>query len=160
MYPTIAPFDYVETVTFGHVGKPFLAYGQRTRELGPDGLPGLPLHAETGYWRFPTADRVELVLSHPSGIVEIEQGIVIIDGDGDVDGDGAIVIELASVTVATTATAKSVTAVERSLRIDGDVLEYTLRMAAVGAPLQHHLAATLHREIPGRDPPPVVTPTA
>ena len=158
VYPTIAPFDYVETVTFGHVGKPFLAYGQRTRELGPDGVPGLPLHAETGYWRFPTADRDELVLSHPSGIVEIEQGTLTLDGDGD--GDGAMAVELASVLVATTTTAKSVTAVERSFRIHGDSLEYTLRMAAVGEPLQHHLAATLHRVPRGGDPPPGVTPTA
>ena len=141
VYPTIEPFDYTEHVTFGHVGKPFLAYGQRTRALDPAGVEGLPLHAEAGYWRFPEPDRIEVVLSHPSGIVEIEEGTVAIVG-------GVVTIELVSTTVATTSSAKSVTGVERSFRIDGDVLEYTLRMAAVGQPMQHHLAATLHRMAP------------
>jgi hypothetical protein len=140
-YPTIEPFEYTEQVTFGHVGKPFLAYVQRTRALEPTGIEGIPLHAEAGYWRFPGPGRVEVVLSHPSGIVEIEEGTVSADGD-------VIVIELVSTSVATTSTAKSVTGVERSFRFDGDVLDYTLRMAAVGQPMQHHLAATLHRTAP------------
>ena len=54
-------------------------------------------------------------------------------------------IDLHSTTMATTATAKQVTALHRHFDLDGDRLSYTLAMAAVGQPLQHHLAAELHR---------------
>lgn len=137
-YPTIEPFGFAETVTFGHVGKPFLAYTQRTRAIDAQGAEGLPLHAEAGYWRVPAVGRIEIVLSHPSGITEIQEGSVRTDG-------AALLIEVVSTSIATTATAKSVTAVERSFRVEGDVLTYTLAMAAVGVGMTHHLAATLHR---------------
>jgi hypothetical protein len=57
-----------------------------------------------------------------------------------------IEVELSSTAIGLTPTAKEVTALGRSLRIDGDELAYTLRMAAVGQPLQDHLAAVLHRQ--------------
>jgi hypothetical protein len=138
VYPTISDFTYAEEVIFGHVGKPFLAYGQRTRAVDD----GRPLHAETGYWRIPAAGRVELVLAHPTGITEITTGTLTRPDDA---GDSALVIDLVSTSVGLSPTAKSVTGVERTFTLHGDTLDYTLRMAAVGQPMQHHLAASLRR---------------
>ncbi|EFG73718.1 hypothetical protein HMPREF0591_6369 [Mycobacterium parascrofulaceum ATCC BAA-614] len=134
-YPTIEPFDYFEEVVFAHVGKPFLAYGQKTKALAD----GKPLHAETGYLRVPQPGHVELVLAHPSGITEIEVGTYSVT-------DGRIEIALSTTDVGLAPTAKEVTALGRSFRIDGDELSYSVRMGAVGQPLQHHLSAVLHRQ--------------
>lgn len=140
-YPTIGSFDYVETVTFTHVGKPFLCYTQRTRALLPDGSLGPPMHAESGYWRFPERGRVEVVLSHPTGVNEIEEGSI------DVDDQGATTIRLETTSVALTASAKSVTGIHRTWRVHGDTIAYRVRMAAVGLPLQDHLEAELRRSL-------------
>jgi hypothetical protein len=133
-YPTIEPFSYFEEVTFGHVGKPFLVYGQRTKASDD----GRPLHAETGYLRVASPDRIELVLAHPTGITEIQEGTLSADAS-------TLAIELTATAIGRTSSAKEVTALSRSIRVDGDELTYTLRLGAVGQPLQHHLAATLHR---------------
>ena len=139
-YPTIEPFAYNEEITFGHVGKPFLAYGQKTR----DATTGLPLHAETGYWRPAGPGRLEVVLSHPSGLLELQLGTI--EGSG---GEGGAVIELRSSSVVGTPTAKPVTEVHRrfELSADGQVISYDLSMAAMGQPLTHHLHAELRRQV-------------
>jgi hypothetical protein len=135
-YPTIKPFGYTEEVTFDHVGKPFLTYRQRTMATED----GRPLHAEIGFVRSPSPDRVEWVLAHPNGITEIQEGTLTVRAD-------AIEMEVSATTIGRTASAKEVTGLSRSLRLDGDVLTYKVQMAAMGQPLQHHLAATLRRMV-------------
>ncbi|MGB8388539.1 peroxynitrite isomerase [Mycobacterium sp.] len=134
-YPTIQPFDYVEEVVFSHVGKPFLAYAQKTKAVAD----GKPLHAETGYLRVPRPGQVELVLAHPSGITEIEVGTYSVSGD-------LIEIEMSTTAIGLAPTAKEVTELGRYFRIDGDELSYSVQMGAVGQPLQDHLAAVLRRQ--------------
>lgn len=134
VYPTIEPFAYSEEVSFTHTGKPFLAYRQTTVNLGT----GAPAHTEVGYWRSAGPGRVELVLAHPTGIAEIEEGSI-------TPIDGGVALRLHSTTVGLTATAKSVRSLERSVTVQGDVLRYDLAMGAVDQPHQHHLSATLHR---------------
>ncbi|MCV7063041.1 peroxynitrite isomerase [Mycobacterium shimoidei] len=134
-FPTIEPFEYLEEVVFTHVGKPFLAYGQKTKAA----TDGKPLHAETGYLRVPQPGHIELVLAHPSGITEIEVGTY-------EKSDGVIEIDLTASTIGLTPTAKEVTALGRRIRIDGDELSYSVQMGAVGQPLQNHLAAVLRRQ--------------
>lgn len=134
-YPTIDGFRYTEEVTFGHVGKPFLAYSQKTKHAET----GQPLHAETGYLRALGDSRVEFVVVQPSGIVELHQGAV--------HGSG---LDLGLIGVHTTPGAKSVSDVQRVIHVeeDGDqaTLKYTVAMAAVGEPLTHHLRAALIRQ--------------
>jgi hypothetical protein len=134
-FPTIEPFDYLEEVTFSHVGKPFLIYGQKTKSVAD----GLPLHAETGYLRVPRHNEVELVLAHPSGITEIEVGRYVTD-------DATVELELTTTQVGLTPTAKNVTSLARRFRLDGDELAYSVQMSAVGQALQHHLSAVLNRQ--------------
>jgi len=133
-YPTIDDFAYGESITFSHVGKPFVAYTQRTRH--PE--TSVPMHAETGYLRVPRPGSIEIVMAQPTGLTEIYEGAV-------VGGEVPLLIDARSTSVNATPTAKEVTITERTISVTGDDLHYTFRMAAVGQPLQHHLSATLHR---------------
>jgi len=151
-YPTIKPFNYFQEVTFSHIGKPYVIYNSRTWRLAEDELgeplkdkDGAlirqePLAVEAGFWRPQPEGKVEVLLTHPTGITEIYLG----------EFRSMTSIELVTDTVARTATAKPYTAGKRlyglipSQAREGEKdLAYAFDMAAMGRPLTPHLWAVL-----------------
>jgi hypothetical protein len=151
-YPTIKPFNYFQEAVFTHIGKPYLIYTSRTWRLAQDadGEPTRdengelvrlePLAVETGFWRPQPEGKVEVLLTHPTGITEIYAG----------EFRSLTSIELVTDAVARTATAKPYTAGKRlyglvpSQTREGEKdLAYAFDMAAMGQPLTPHLWAVL-----------------
>jgi len=135
-YPTIEERNFEQEIRFRHDGRPFLAYSSRTWLLDADGNRDKPSGTETGFWRPGEQPRdVEVVLAHPTGIVEVYVGEVVFSR-----------IDLATDLVARTRTAKPVTALKRLYGlVEGD-LAYAADMAAVDQPLQPHVSARLQRQ--------------
>ena len=132
-YPTIEGFRYEQEITFSHDGRPFLAYDSRTWLIDEDGNRLKPSGREAGFWRA-TDQGLEVVVTHPTGIVEVYVGDIAFHK-----------IELVSDLVARTQTAKEVTALKRLYGKVEDDLAYAIDMAAMGNPLQAHLSAKLQK---------------
>ncbi|AQA20996.1 hypothetical protein BTZ20_4591 [Rhodococcus sp. MTM3W5.2] len=130
-YPTIEDFAYDEQVNLTPIGKPFLTYLSRTRKPGG----GPPMHTENGYLRLTGGDSVELLVSQPTGFVEIHQGEV---------RDG--VLEMTALTLSRSPNAKPVHEIRRRWVVAGDLLTYDMWMAHDATPLTHHLHAELRRQ--------------
>jgi hypothetical protein len=134
-YPTIEGHHYRQRVIFGHDGRPFLAYESRAVLIGPDGEMLRQSAREVGWWRAGQGDEFEVLLAHPTGIVEVYVGVA----------TAAATWELSTDVVARTHTAKEVSANRRLYGIVDGALLYAVDMAAVGQPLQPHLSARLER---------------
>jgi THAP4-like, heme-binding beta-barrel domain len=134
-YPTIKDFRFGQEVSFSYVpGKTFLDYESRSWLIDEQGEKLRPLAREHGYWRPQSDGTLEVVLAHPTGIVEIWHG--------ELDNGK---IQLRTDAVARTATAKEYSSGHRLYGlVKGDLL-WTFDMAAMGQPLQNHLAAQLKR---------------
>ncbi|MFG6202503.1 FABP family protein [Nonomuraea sp. NPDC050451] len=133
-YPTIESFNFGQEIEFGHNGKPFLSYVSRTWLLDQDGNRVKPLATESGYWRVQPDRQIEVVLAHPTGIVEIYIGEVVFHK-----------IELRTDVVARTASAKEYTAGHRLYGLVNGNLMWAYEMAAVGHPLTDHMSAELKK---------------
>lgn len=131
-YPSITDFGYIEEISFTNIGKPFLEYRQRTWSADNQ-----LMHVETGYLRAPSPDKVEFMLTHPTGQVEMAEGHI------DVDGDEVRLYLEGRILNSTTA--KQVDATTRRYTLVGDALATSFDMAAVNHPLQRHLTSDLTR---------------
>jgi hypothetical protein len=134
-WPSSGPFRYAEEMSFEQMGEPFLLYAQRSWADG-----GEPLHFERGFVRPTGAGRVEFVLAHPLGIVEVAEGSV-----------SANTIDVASTTVAITETGSPVTELRRRFELEDNVLRYELQMAMRDVPLTRHLKGELWRVMPAME---------
>jgi THAP4-like, heme-binding beta-barrel domain len=134
-YPTIEPFRMGQEISFTYVPeKTFLTYESRTWALDDEGTLGRPLATETGYWRPQPDGAIEVLLTHPTGFVEIYLGTV-----------EPAKIELATRGVLKTETAKDYRAGHRLYGLVNDRLMWVYEMAAMGHELQPHISAELHR---------------
>ncbi|MFI6320961.1 FABP family protein [Nonomuraea sp. NPDC050556] len=133
-YPTIESFNFGQEIEFGHNGKPFLTYTSRAWLLDADGNRVRPLATETGFWRIQPERQIELLLAHPTGIVEIYVGEVVFHK-----------IELQTDVVARTASAKEYTAGHRLYGLVNGNLMWAYDMAAEGQPLTSHMSAELKK---------------
>ncbi|WP_049569025.1 FABP family protein [Nonomuraea sp. SBT364] len=133
-YPTIESFNFGQEIEFGHNGKPFLTYVSRTWLLDQDGNRVRPLATESGYWRVQPDRQLEVVLAHPTGIVEIYVGEVVFHK-----------IDLQTDVVARTASAKEYAAGRRLYGLVKGNLMWAYDMAAVGHPLTSHMSAELKK---------------
>ncbi|WP_460362522.1 heme-binding beta-barrel domain-containing protein [Actinocorallia lasiicapitis] len=144
-YPTIEKFRFAQQLSISHVGKPYLIHTSRTWKLDDEFKKGPLLAVETGFWRVPGGERdVELMLTHPTGIMELYVGEIAFNQ-----------VQLVTDAVVRTPTAKEVTAGKRLYGLfpaaEGQEerdLGWVHEMAAEGQDLQVHMSAQLKR-VPG-----------
>ena len=133
-YPTIEPYQYGQELVFTHDGRPFLHYFSRSWVVDENGERLREGAQETGFLRCRPEGKVELLLTHNTGFVEIWYGTA----------EGGK-LELATDAVARTDTAKEYVGGKRLYgNVEGDLL-YAFDMAAMGQALQPHTWARLVR---------------
>jgi hypothetical protein len=148
-YPTMDQTrNFGQQIVFSHDGRPFLHYTSQSWLLdGPGGAVVRPAARETGWWRPQEDDTLEVLLAHPTGIVELYYG----------RPRSLTSWELVADAVVRTRTAKEVSAAQRLYGlVDGSAedpaeadnvkdLAYVDERAMEGQPLQPHLSARLRR---------------
>ena len=133
-YPTIESANFGQEIEVSHDGRPFLTWRSQTWLLNEAGEQVRPLATELGFWRPVEGGEVELLLSHPTGIVELYFGKA-----------EPAKIELRTDGVLRSPHAKEYNAATRLYGLVNSNLLWAMDMAAVGQPLQSHASAELKR---------------
>ncbi len=134
-YPTIEEAQFGQEIEVSHDGRGFLKWESRAWIL--DASTGEKVRnaaVESGYWRPLENGEVELLLVHPTGILElyygkIEPARIHLKTDGVLRSPGA----------------KEYNAATRMYGLVDSQLYWAMDMAAVGQELQSHLSARLTR---------------
>jgi len=135
-YPTIESAHFGQEIICSHDGRPFLEWQSRTWLLDDVGNKMRPLAVEFGFWRVLENGEIELLLTHPNGVVEMYVG----------QRDPVKpVLELRTDGVLRSPEAKEYNAGSRMYGLADSRLFWAMDMAAVGHGLQSHVSARLQR---------------
>jgi hypothetical protein len=135
-FPTVEPFEYLETLIFAGDHRPFLHYEERTKRRSAGQADYIPSHWESGFLRLLPDGEVELINTQGSGRLERLTGSL----EGTETG---LILRLQS-----TAFLNDPRMVEtsRTITVDGNKLHYTQNMYTTAVPgPAHHVEATLNR---------------
>ena len=134
-FPTIEPFDYIETLSFATDGRP-LMYEQKTKRRRNGESEYVPSHWESGFIRLLPDGKIELTCAQNGGRLERPTGSFEETKTG-------LILHLKSADFLNDA---RMLETSRTITVDGDSLRYTQQMhtTAVPAPAPH-LEATLKR---------------
>jgi hypothetical protein len=133
-YPTIESANFGQEIEVSHDGRPFLTWRSQTWLLNEAGEQVRPLATELGFWRPVEGGEVELLLTHPTGIVELYFGKA-----------EPAKIELRTDGVLRSPHAKEYNAATRLYGLVNSNLLWAMDMAAAGQKLQSHVSAELKR---------------
>jgi hypothetical protein len=134
-YPTVAPFQFAQEVSFNHDGRNFLNYFSRSWIIDEKNEIVRPSASEVGFWRMKENNVLEVIIAHNTGIAEGWVGLV--------QGPK---IQLAMDQGYSSPTAKIVTAGSRLYGLVEGELFTSYDMAAEGQTLQAHLWSSLERQ--------------
>lgn len=135
-YPDMESRNFGQELVISHDGRPFLEVDSRTFLLREDGSLERPLAREVGFFRVLDNGEVELLLAHPTGIVEMYAG------EREKDRP---VLNLRTDGVMRSPAAREYTAATRMYGLVESKLMWVMDMAAEGHPLTSHLSAQLSR---------------
>lgn len=133
-YPTMESANFGQEVECWHDGRPFLHWVSRTWTLSESGEKVAPLVTETGYWRPVEGGNIELLLAHPTGLLEMYVGRA-----------ETAKIELHTDAVVRSPESVEYTAAQRMYGLVNGNLMWVLDKAAEGQEMQSHMSAELKR---------------
>lgn len=133
-YPTMESYNFGQEVEVTHDGRPFLKWRAQSWRLDEAGDKVSAEADEVGYWRAFSGGEVELVLAHPTGVLEMYVGRT----------------EGAKIELRTDGVIRSPHGVEYNAahRLYGNVhsnLMWAMDVAQEGHPLTSHASAELKR---------------
>lgn len=133
-YPGMESANFGQEVICRHDGRPFLEWQSRMWKLDSDGNKVEPIDMEMGFWRPLPNNEVELVLTHPTGIVEMYYGET-----------SPAKIELRTDGVLRSPHAPEYTAATRLMGYVNSNLMWAMDIASGGHPMQSYASAELKR---------------